>query len=311
MAKIVEIIKDDENTKKSLIWKYPVEDFNTGTQLIVHEAQEAIFFMNGQALDLFGPGRYTLETQNMPLLSRFFNKATDGKTPYHCEIYFIDKTEQMAMKWGTDSQVQYMEPKYKFPLQIGASGELTFQVENSRKLLEKVVGIEKNFSDADLLIKLRAFLMGRIKPYIAETMQKTSFSIFEVDSHMAELSSQIQTILEGDFEEYGLSLKHFFVTTIAKPEGDVAYEKFKELHIRQYTDITEANLQQQVEIIQQETEAKRKVIEAESLAKKREIEGYDYRQERSFDVTEKAAQNEGTGDFSNLGIGLRHDGRRC
>jgi len=309
MAKIVEIIKDDENTNKSLIWKYPVEDFSTGSQLIVHEAQEAIFFMNGQALDLFGPGRYTLETQNIPLLSRFFNKGTDGKIPYHCEIYFIDKTEQMAMKWGTDSQVQYMEPKYKFPLQIGASGELVFKVENSRKLLEKVVGIEKNFTDNDLLIKLRAFLMGRIKPYIAKTMQNATFSIFEVDSHMEELSNQLQEILVGDFEEYGLDLKHFFVTTIAKPEEEEAYKRFKDLHIRQYMDVTEANLRQQVEIIKQETEAKRKVIEAEAMAKKREIEGYDYRQERSYDVAEKVAENEGVGDFSNLGIGLRYDGR--
>lgn len=309
MAKIVEIIKDDENAKKSLIWKYPVEDFSTGSQLIVHEAQEAIFFMNGQALDLFGPGRYTLETQNIPLLSRFFNKATDGKTPYHCEVYFIDKTEQMAMKWGTDSQVQYMEPKYKFPLQIGASGELVFQVENSRKLLEKIVGIEKNFTDNDLLIKLRAFLMGRIKPYIARTMQNANFSIFEVDSHMEDISNQLQEILEEDFKEYGLDLKHFFVTNLAKPEEEEAYKRFKDLHIRQYADVTEANLRQQVEIINQETEAKRRVIEAEAMAKKREIEGYDYRQERSYDIAQKAAQNEGVGDFSNLGIGLRHDGR--
>ena len=109
MAKIVDVIKDDETTN-SLIWKHPVEDFNTGTQLIVHESQEVVFFMNGQALDLFGPGRYTLETQNIPLLSKFFNKSTGGETPYHCEIYFINKAEQMSMKWGTNSQVQYMEP---------------------------------------------------------------------------------------------------------------------------------------------------------------------------------------------------------
>ena len=88
---LVEVIKyEGDNT--TFIWKSTIEDFKTGTQLIVHESQEAIFFMNGQALDLFGPGRYTLETQNMPLLSRFFNKATGGETPYHCEIYFINKT---------------------------------------------------------------------------------------------------------------------------------------------------------------------------------------------------------------------------
>lgn len=122
------------------VWKHPVEDFYTGTQLIVHESQEAIFFMNGQALDLFGAGRYTLETQNLPLLSRLFNRPFGHHTPFHCEVYFINKAEQMAIKWGTDSKVEYIEPTYKFPLQIGASGEMSLRAEDSRRLLMKVVG---------------------------------------------------------------------------------------------------------------------------------------------------------------------------
>ena len=92
MANIVEIIKyEGDNT--TFVWKSPVEDFNTGSQLIVHESQEAIFFMNGQALDLFGPGRHTLSTQNIPLLGKLLNLPTGGKTPFHCEVYFINKTE--------------------------------------------------------------------------------------------------------------------------------------------------------------------------------------------------------------------------
>lgn len=292
MANIIEIIKD-ENADRKLIWKSPYEDFNTGSQLIVHESQEAVFFMNGQALDLFGPGKYTLETQNMPLLSRFFNRTSGGQTPFHCEVYFVDKTEQMGIKWGTDSQVQYMEPKYNFPLQIGACGEMTYQIEDSRKLLVKIVGTEKDIDNTKLMLKLKSFIMARVKPYLAEAMQKGEYSIFEVDSHMNELSEYITAKLVNDFDEYGICLKHFFVTTIAKPEGDEVYEKFKDLHIRQYSDITEANLRKQVGI-----------IESEETAKKREIEGYTYQQEKTYDVAEKLAQNEGVGDYSNLGVGL-------
>ena len=70
MSKIADVIKyEGDNT--TFIWKHPCEDFNSLTQLIVHESQEAIFMMNGQALDLFGPGRYTLETQNIPLISKY------------------------------------------------------------------------------------------------------------------------------------------------------------------------------------------------------------------------------------------------
>ena len=300
---LTQVIKyEGDNT--TFIWKSPIEDFKTGAQLIVHESQEAIFFMNGQALDLFGPGRYTLETQNMPLLSRFFNKATGGETPYHCEIYFINKTEQMAIKWGTDSQVQYMEPKYKFPLNIGASGEMTISVADSRKLLIKIVGTETELTQMGLIQKFRAFLMSKIKPYLATTMQEAEFTIFEIDSHMGELSKQLHKILIEDFKDYGLNLERFFVTTIAKPDGETAYEKFKELHIRQYSDVAEANLRQKVGIIEQETEKQKQIIEAEALAEKRKLEGYTYQQERSFDVAEKMAQNEGIGEFSNMGIGL-------
>lgn len=292
MNSVIDIIKADENNG-NLIWKAQKEDFNTGTQLIVQESQEAVFFMNGQALDLFGPGRYTLETQNMPLLSNFFKKASGNKTPFHCQVYFIDKTEQMAIKWGTDSKIQYLDPKYKFPLEIGACGEMSYIVDDSRKLLVKLVGTDSSIDNSTLTAKLKAFIMGKAKPYIAEAMQKGDYSIFEVDSHMLELSEQMYSKLVDDFSEYGIKLKHFFVTTIAKPDGDEAYERFKSLHVKQYADIMEANINKQVGIIQ-----------SEELAERRAIEGYNYQQERSYDIAEKVAQNEGVGDFSSMGIGL-------
>ena len=104
IPKIVDVIKY-EGDNSTFVWKHPCEDFNTNTQLIVHESQEAIFFMNGLALDLFGPGRYTLETQNIPLVRNFINLPTDGVSAFHCEVYFVNKTEQMALRWGTDSKV--------------------------------------------------------------------------------------------------------------------------------------------------------------------------------------------------------------
>ena len=191
MAHIAEIIKN-EGDNSTFIWKHPCEDFNTTTQLIVHESQEAIFFMNGQALDLFGPGRHTLETQNIPLLRKFINIPTDGETPFHCEVYFIKKTEQMAIKWGTDSKVQYVEPTYKFPLSIGASGEMALSVEDSRKLLVKLVGTERILDRNQLTTIFRAFLMTRVKTYIAQEMKASAIKIFEIDERLEVFSKGIQ-----------------------------------------------------------------------------------------------------------------------
>lgn len=303
MFEIAKIIKY-EGDNETFVYKHPCEDFNTTSQLIVHESQEAIFFANGQALDLFEAGRYTLKTENIPLLRRVLSLPTGGKTPFHCEVYFINKTHQMAIKWGTDSQVQYMEPTYRFPLQIGLSGEMVLSVDDSRKLLIYIVGTEKNLTQKGLVQKFRALLMSKIKAYIGKTMQEASFSIFETDSHMSEISENLHKLLIPDFKDYGINLEKFYVTNIAKPDGEAAYEKFKELHIRQYSDIAEAQLNQRLGMINEETEKKRRIIEAEGIAEKRKIEGYTYAQERGFNVAEKVADNEGVGNFSSLGLGL-------
>jgi len=300
---ITEVIKYEGNNT-TFVWKHPTEDFNTLTQLIVHETQEAIFFMNGQALDLFGPGRHTLETQNIPLINKIINLPTGGETPFHAEVYFINKTEQMAIKWGTDSKVQYMEPTYQFPIQIGASGEMSLRAEDSRKLLIKLVGTEKILSQDGLTSLFRAFLMTRIKSYLAQTVKDQKISIFEIDEHLNKLSADLKNKLATDFIEYGIALEQFFVTTIVKPDGDPSYEKFKNLHFRKYADVADAQIRQQVGVIDQETQAKRTVIEAQGIAQKRNLEGFTYQQERGFDVAEKVAQNEGTGNFSSAGIGL-------
>lgn len=300
---LINIIKyEGDNT--TFVWKHKKTDFNTSSQLIVHENQEAVFFKNGQALDLFEAGKYTLKTDNIPILRRFLSIPTGGRTPFHCEVYFINKAHQMAIKWGTDSQVQYMDPTYKFPLQIGASGEMVLSVCDSKKLLVKIVGTETVLTQEGLVQKFRSFLMSKVKPYIAAAMQNASYSIFEVDSHMAEFSDDLHGMLTPDFKEYGISLEKFFVTTIQKPEGEPAYEKFKDIHIRQYSDVAEAKLKQQTDIIYAQTEAQKTVIESQAMAQKRAQEGYTYQQERGFDVATKIAENEAVGEFTNMGVGF-------
>ncbi|MGI6014686.1 MAG: SPFH domain-containing protein [Oscillospiraceae bacterium] len=300
---IAEVIKY-EGDNSTFIWKHPCEDFNTTTQLIVHESQEAIFFMNGQALDLFGPGRYTLETQNIPLLKKFTNIPTDGKIPFHCEVYFINKTEQMAIKWGTDSRVQYIEPTYRFPLSIGASGEMSLSVSDSRKLLINLVGTERVLERNQLTNFFRAFLMTKVKTYIAQEMRSSAINIFEIDEQLESFSAAIKAKLDDDFLDYGVNLKRFFVTVIVKPDGDPQYEKFKELHFRQYADIAEAKLRQQTDVIYAQTEAQKVVIDSQAQATKRAQEGYTYQQERGFDVAQDVARNEAVGQFTNMGVGL-------
>ncbi len=303
IMQLYEVIKY-EGDNDNIVWKYEKEDFNLGSQLIVHESQEAIFFLNGQALDVFGPGKYTLETENLPLLSKIINLPTGGESPFHCEVYFINKVEHLAIKWGTDSKIQYMEPNYHFPIYIGASGEMAIGISNAKKLLIKLVGTEKKLSKDKLISYFKAFLMIRLKPLLSKYIRENKTNIFEIDEQLETISKEVKDKLISDFQEYGIDLKQFFITAIVKPDGNDQYEKFKDLYFRQYADVAEAELKQKVDIIHQQTESKKMVIEAEGIAEKRKTEGYTYQEERGFDVAEKIAANEGAGNFSSAGIGM-------
>lgn len=237
MSIIADVIKY-EGDNSTFIWKHPCEDFNSTTQLIVHESQEALFFMNGQALDLFGPGRHTLETENIPLLSKFINRITGGESPFHCEVYYINKTVQMAVKWGTDSKVRFIEPHYGVPLEIGACGEMNLMVSDSRKMLLKLVGtmngISWNASGSNftksLAASFRPLISSTVKTHLASCIKAQNINILEIDEHLDLLSSVLkQPILDG-FEEYGLTIPEFYVTNVLLPEADPNFKRIRELH---------------------------------------------------------------------------------
>ena len=140
-----------EGDNSTFVWKHPVTDFNMGTMLIVHESQEAVFFSGGQILDTFGPGRHVLKTENIPLLKKFYRIPTGGANMFHAEIYFINHTVQMGIRWGTPDRVRFIDPATGIPLDIGASGDMNLTVADSHTLLKRVVGTLPSLSRDDVL----------------------------------------------------------------------------------------------------------------------------------------------------------------
>ena len=293
-----------EGDNKTFIYRHPKTNFNTGSQLIVHESQEAIFMQDGKALDSFGPGRHTLETENLPIIKTLQKLVTGGKSAFHAELYFVNLTEQMAIRWGTDSKIQYLDPVYNFPLEIGASGYMSLAVNNPRKLLVKIVGTEKTLTQDQVVKYFRSFLITRIKSIVPMLITQNRWSIFALDEQLGVLSDEVKEKVQDDLYDYGINLPSFKIAVIVKPEEDRNYIRFKELHYRQYTDVAEAELQQRLDLIKQQTKAQQTVMEAEAIAKKRSLEGYTYQQEHGIDVAKIMAENEATGQFNNLGIGL-------
>ncbi len=236
MGQIAEIIKY-EGDNSTFIWKHPCEDFNTMTQLIVHESQEAVFMMNGQALDLFGPGRHTLETQNIPMIGKILKMATGGVTPFHCEVYFINKTEQMALKWGTPDKVRFIDPLTGVPLELGASGDMSLMVEDSRKLLVKLVGTMKGIAWEDgpgftksLQASFRPLIISTVKSNLGAIIKDNAIDILEVDEKLELISGVLGKKIREGFEDYGLTVPTFYVTSIVLPENDPNFKRIRDLH---------------------------------------------------------------------------------
>ena len=226
-----------EGDNNTFIWKHPIEDFNYGSQLIVHESQEAVFFKDGQALDLFGPGRYTLETQQLPLLEKVYKLPTDTEGTFHSEVYFINKTVQMAVKWGTPEKVRFIDPLTGTPLQLGASGEMNIQVANSRKLLVKLVGTTGGISWEEgaglaksLQASFRPLITSAIKTSLGNVIRDEAIDILEIDQKLDLISATLRKAILPGFEDYGLTIPQFFVTNVVLPEDDPNFKRIRELH---------------------------------------------------------------------------------
>jgi hypothetical protein len=210
----------------------------------------------------------------------------------------------MAIGWGTEDRVVYIEPTYGFPISLGVRGQMSLRVEDSRKLLVKLVGTEASLTRKGLVSFFRAFLATRVKTYIANAMSDERVSVFEVDARLSEFSEAVRRPLSGDFAAYGVALESFLVTGVERPEDDPQYRRFKDIFFRQYADVAEAGIRQQVRVIEAQTEAQETVIASQAMATKRAQEGYTYQQERGFDVARAVAANEAVGQFTGMGVGL-------
>ena len=262
-----------EGDNDTFIWKHPIEDFNYGSQLIVHESQEAIFFKDGQALDLFGPGRYTLETQQLPVMEKLYKLPTDTEGTFHTEVYFINKTTQMAIKWGTPDKIRILDSLTGAPLELGASGELNLQVSDSRKLLIKLVGTMKGIAWNDGTTGFTKSIQSSFRPTISTSvkttfpavLRETGIDLLEIDSHLDTLSEGLRQKILPAFEEYGLTVPQLYVTTVVLPESDPNFKRIRELHtVMLQSQVYQAEAT--VKTVQAQTEAQYRTAQERSKA---------------------------------------------
>ena len=327
-----------EGDNETLVWKHPIEDFNLGSQLIVHESQEAIFFRDGQALDLFGAGRYTLETQQLPILEKLYHLPTDTEGTFHSEVYYINMATQMGVKWGTDSKVRLFDPASGLHVELGASGEFNIRVINTRKLLLKLVGTTGELRQDVLLGNngkglFRSMVMTQVKSHLAAAIRENSISVLEIDERLMELSEALRDKINPRLSEYGLELPEFYISRVVTPDDDPNFRKMKEQYAEQYLKVRDEQIRRNVaqaaaerKTVEAQTEAQMKIIgaqgDAEALkiqkqaeaeayrmqaaaeAEEMRMKGYTYQQETARQVGLEAMQNGITGGLGGNANGL-------
>ena len=316
------------------VWKHPIEDYNLGSQLIVHESQEAIFFKDGRALDLFGSGRYTLATQNVPMLEELYKLSTYPDTVFHSEVYFVNMTTQMGIKWGTDSKVRLFDPGSGLHVEIGACGNFNLRVTNSRKLLLKLVGttaeltqgqiMGEGFTSTAAVAKFKALVMNKVKANLARAIKENNINILEIDEYIDVISDDLRDIINETLDDYGLTMPEFYITSVMTPDDDPNFKRLKQqfadktLRVREEEILrAEAEAAQGRKLVEAQTEAQLKMVgaqgDAEALkikamaeaeaykaqafaeAEEMRAKGYTYQQETARQVGLEAMQNGITG----------------
>ena len=278
---------------------------------------------------MFGPGRYTLETQQLPILEKLYQLPTDTEGTFHSEVYFVNLATQMGIKWGTDSKVRLFDPMTGMHVELGASGEFSVRVVNSRKLLVKLVGTTGELRQEQLLGGngkglFRALVMTQVKSCLAAAIRENAINILEIDERLAELSEALRQRINPKLSEYGLEMPEFYVSRVVTPDDDPNFRRMKEQFAEAYLNVRQEQIRKSVataeaerKAVEAQTAARMKIIgaqgdaEALKIQKQAEVEayrmqaaaeaeemrlkGYTYQQETARKVGMEAMQNGLTG----------------
>lgn len=269
---LIDVVKCELNSQ-DLVYKFPSEDLRLGTQLVIYTGQTAFFVKGGKVLDEFTSGTYTLKSENIPLLNKLINIPFGKESPFKAEVWFINQLAILDTKWGTATPIQLEDPQYGVLVPVRSYGQYGLRVKEPRKFLETLVGNMTSFTVDKVDSYFKGKIMSQLVNNISTKIAQDKISILTINAHLLDISQFVENALTSDFEKYGLGIENFTVMSINVPEDDPSFIKLKE---------------------------------AKDLAAKMKIAGKDvYQMQRSFDVMEKAASNEGgSGSFVGAGVGL-------
>ncbi len=225
MARIFDVIEYPSEMTDEIVHRFPEEgigDFRIGSQVIVRESQRAVFFRDGNALDVFGAGRHTIATANIPLLIDWIGKAFNDRTPFPAEVYFVSMKEFANKKWGTPQPIIVRNPGMGLGVALlQGFGTYSFQVKDPQQFVTQIVGAQHAYRTTDIEERLRTMLLSKLQDVLGETGAKSS--VPEMIGLTEEIGAAVRAKVQDDFEAIGLVLKTFYIGNL-KPSEKSAQE---------------------------------------------------------------------------------------
>ena len=225
MARIFDVIEYPNEMANEIVHRFPesgIGDFRIGSQVIVRESQWAVFFRDGNALDVFKAGRHTITTANIPLLIDFIGKAFNDRTPFPAEVYFVARKEFANMKWGTPQPILVRNPGMGLGVALlQGFGTYSFQVKDPQQFVTQIVGTQGAYSTTDIEERLRSMLISKLQDVLGETALKNAMDV--MSGLNEEIGAAVRAKSQDDFEALGLTLKTFYIGNL-KPSSKSAQE---------------------------------------------------------------------------------------
>lgn len=213
---IIDVVQHPNERSDEIVYREPQQgagEFKFGTQLIVREGQAAVFFRDGKALDVFGPGRHTLSTNNLPLLSGLTGLVFGGRSPFTAEVYFVSMREFPDLRWGTAQPVAFRDSDFGI-VRLRAFGSYAMRVADPQLFVQQVVGSRGAYTTG----LIEDYLRGVIVNEFNDLLGAVHTSLLDLPGQSAEIAAAMRNALADNFRQLGLDLTSFNVVAITPPE---------------------------------------------------------------------------------------------
>jgi excisionase family DNA binding protein len=225
MTRIIDLIEYPNEMRDEIVHRIPEigqGSVRLGSQLVVRESQTAVFFRDGNALDVFGPGRHTLVTYNVPLLIEQLGKLFNERTPFPAEVYFVSMREFADRKWGTPQPIIVRNPNMGLGVALlQGFGTYSFQIKDPQQFVTQIVGTQGAYRTSDIESRLRSMLLSKLQDLLGETA--ANHSVVELIGLTEEMGAGVRAKTQDDFLAIGLQLKAFYIENL-KPSSKSAQE---------------------------------------------------------------------------------------